>query len=684
MRTGLWRLLVAAMALVLAFGIAACAPSDDEAPTGDDGTTSEESGETGEEAAEGGEEGAEDGDEAAEGGDEAAGGASKVPADTFVQVSIGEPESLDPAWTYETTGAALEANIYEGLVYFDRDQATEFVPALATDWEVSEDGLTYTFNIREGVTFHEGGTLEPSDIAYSLQRAMLQDRVDGPMWLFLEPILGTSSLESLVLETAAIEDEEATMDDAPDDAKIAVCELVLASVTADDEAGTVAVTVQQPTPWLLQLLAQPWGSAMDKEWMIEQGDWDGVCADDAGTATWTQWHSPEAQNSILFDAANGTGPYSLDQWKKGEEITLNANESYWRTEPIWDGGPSGPPALKRIVYQKVDEWGTRLAKLQAGEADIVAVPRANIDQVEPLVYTQYEGGDASAPSEVMSEDGTVNLFVGYPTVAMTAAMFNFAINPESQFIGSGQLGDGIPADFFSDENVRKGFQHCFDWDTFIEAALQGEGFQARGPIIRGLQGFSEDSDIYNYDLDLCEQYLAEAWDGAVAENGFNMTLAYNEGNDARKTAAEILADSLSLVNPAYQVQVQSLEWPSFLEARRNADLPISVSGWLEDYHDASNWVHPFMHSAGAYARAQSFPEEMQAEFDELIDQGLSETDEALRGEIYAQLQQLAYDNAISIFIHQATGRTYMNRDVDGYFAHDLRPGLWYYALTKGE
>ena len=604
--------------------------------------------------------------------------ASKIPNDTFVSVTIGEPESLDPAWTYETSGAGIESNIYEGLLYFDRDSADEFVPALATDWSVSDDGTIYTFNIREGVSFHAGGTLEPHDITYSIQRAMLQDRVDGPMWLFLDPILGTSSIASLALETAGMgENEEATIEDVPEEVAVAVCDLIQTAVSADDETGEVRIAVENPTPWLPQLLSQPWGAALDMEWMVEQGEWDGSCDN------WRDWYSPAAQETVLFDQANGTGPYMLGEWKKGEQITLEANENYWRTEPIWEGGPSGPAALKHIVIQSVDEWGTRFAKLTAGEADTVAVPRANIDQVEELIAVTYMGGDSAAEASDGNADGSLQLYLGFPSVSASAAMFTFDINPESQFIGSGALdGEGVPPDFFTDINVRKGFNYCFDWDTFIADALQGEGVQSRGPIIQGLPGYDADFETYSYDLDKCESFLAEAWDGALPETGFKMTIAYNEGNATRQTASEILADSLAVVNAKYQVDVQQLEWPSFLEARRNGEFPISVSGWLEDYHDSSNWVHPFMHSAGAYGRAQSFPEEMSAAFDAKIAEGVAATDPDERAAIYAELQQMANDEAISIWLHQATGRFYLNKDVSGWFNHPLTPGLWYYGLSK--
>jgi peptide/nickel transport system substrate-binding protein len=612
--------------------------------------------------------------------------ASMGSADTLVQAVIGEPESLDPAWTYETTGSGIEANIYDTLVAFNREKPDDFVPQLATEWKVSDDKLTYTFNVRPGVKFHAGGTLEPHDIAYSLQRALLQDRADGPMWLFLDPMLDAAGgIDSLVFDKAGMKKaegatEELSLADAPAEALAAACQMVMDAVTADDTAGTVTIKVMKPTPWFPQLLSQPWAGAMDKEWMIEQGDWDGECAN------WIKWHDPKAEDSKLFSAANGTGPYKLGEWKKGESISLDANEDYWRTEPAWTGGPSGPAQIKHVVIQKVEEWGSRFAKLQTGEADLADVPRANIDQVEPLVATTYEGTDESASPTTGAADGVLKLFKGYPTVSDTVALFSHKINTtgENEFIGSGKLdGEGIPADFFSDVHVRKAFNYCFDWQTFITDALAGEGFQTRGPIIKGLQGYSESNEIYTFDMAKCKEEMDQAWDGKVKDTGFKMTVAYNAGNDARKTAAEILAQNLKTVDPKYQIEVIQLEWPTFLENMRGAKLPIGFAGWLEDYHDASNWVHPFMHSNGAYSAAQGFEATMQKQFDDLIDQGVKETDATKREAIYSQLQQLAMDNAIDLFLFQATGRKYMNKAVSGWFYNPLSPGDYYYVLSKG-
>ncbi len=612
-------LLFASLALTLALGAAACAP----APSGEEGadeSAMEEQAPT----------------------EEAMDTSSQAMADTLVYATIGEPESLDPAWTYETTGSEVESNIYEGLIYFNREKPDEFVPALATEWTISDDGLTYTFNIRDGVTFHEGGTLEPHDLAYSIQRALLQDRADGPMWLFLDPMFDTSSITSLAVEKAGLEaaegEEAPTLADVPAETLLEVCEMVQDAVVADDEAGTVTLTLAKPTPWLLQLLSQSWGSAMDQEWMVEQGDWDGGCEN------WIKWNNPAAEESILFDKANGTGPYKLVEWKKGETITpggqrgLLAHRAHLGGRPVRSGRHQEHRTAEggrvgHALHQAADRRG-RHRERAAGQHR--AAGRHGLHGFRGHRRERAVDGD---------ERGRLAEAVpGLSVRGQPAAIINHTINDVggNEFIGSGQLdGQGIPTDFFQDIHVRKAFNYCFDWDTFIQEALQGEGFQIRGPIIEGLQGYSEDSDVYSFDLDKCEEELALAWDGQVADNGFQMTMAYNEGNEARKTAAEILADNLSTVDPKYQMEVIKLEWPTFLDNMRQAKLPIGFVGWLEDYHDASNWVHPYMHSQGAYAGNQGFEADMQAQFDELIDQGVVETDPAKRDEIYSQLQQLA-------------------------------------------
>ncbi len=611
--------------------------------------------------------------------------------DTYSHVSgAGEQETLDPAWTYETRGSAIENNIYESLVWFNKDRTDEFVPVLATDWDINETGDVWTFNIREGVTFHEGGTLEPHDVAYSIHRALLQDRIDGPHWMTLEAFFGLYTIEDMAMEIAGVE----SFDEVPDDALVETCERVKAAVVADDEAGTVTYTLNQATPWFLAMLANSFmGAVVDKEWMIENGAWDDDCS------TWVQWHDPAAEDTILFNQANGTGPYILDHWTPGEETVLVANENYWRPEgePIWEGGPSGVPSIKRVVLKNIDEWGTRLAMFEAGDADYIYVPSQYRPQLEPYYKIECQ---ADGTCEEVNPDGYVQAWRDLPTVAMTPAQFNWQINVEggNQFVGSGELdGNGIPPDFFQDIHIRKAFNYCFDFETMIQDALNGEGQQAQGPIIAGMMGYREGEEpLYYYDPAKCEEEFKLAdvdKDGIPAGEdeddvwnlGFYLQLGYNTGNDTRRLASEILKAGLENVNPNFNVAVVGMPWPVLLNTRRAQKLPIYVGGWLEDFHDPHNWVQPFLHSQGAYGRVINMPEDKAAEFDALIEEAASLTTAEERRPIYEEIQLKAQEDAVVIWMYQAVGRVHLQEWIQGFYYNPAYSGASYsyiYALSK--
>jgi peptide/nickel transport system substrate-binding protein len=608
---------------------------------------------------------------------------------TFVYTTFGEPETFDPALDYETAGGGVIQNVYESLVTYNKDQASDFVPSLATEWTISDDGTVYTFNIREGVTFHNGADLTPSDVAYSIQRGVLQGGYASPQWMFAEPFFGVGldDVSLLVDETGAMADDPAALQAADPALLVAACEKVMAAIVADDAAGTVTFNLAQPWGPFIPTLAQNWGSIMDQDWVIENGGWDGSCD------TWQNTYAMTSENDPFTDITNGTGPFMLDQWVKGQEVVLVRNENYWRTEPAWEGGPTGPAVLERVVIKKVDEWGTRFAMTQAGDTDFVTVNRENVGQIDPLVGERCEFNnetnafDPCQPTE--NPDAPLRLFIGYPQVTRTDVFFNFNIaNPDGSntLIGSGQLdGNGIPPDFFSDIHIRKAFNYCFDWEVFIQDALVGEAIQSVGIEMPGMPGYDVNGPKYNYDIDKCvEEFQAAELRGpngeTVWDTGFRLQAAYNTGNTTRQTVAEILGTTLAEVNELFQVEVIGLPWPTFLRNQRANSLPLFISGWLEDIHDPHNWFQPYL--VGTYGIRQSMPEELKAQFSELVNAGVSASDPAERAEIYTELNQAVYDSAAHIILAIATGRHYEQRWVNGYYYNPIYSGFYFYSLSK--
>ncbi|MEZ5823575.1 MAG: ABC transporter substrate-binding protein [Geminicoccaceae bacterium] len=108
------------------------------------------------------------------------------PPDTLTMGMVLEPPHLDP-----TAGAAaaidevVYANIFEGLTRIDENGVVQ--PALAREWAISDDGLTYRFTLAEGVTFHDGSAFDASDVVFSFERAMAEDSTNAQKALF-EPI----------------------------------------------------------------------------------------------------------------------------------------------------------------------------------------------------------------------------------------------------------------------------------------------------------------------------------------------------------------------------------------------------------------------------------------------------------------------------------------------------------------
>jgi peptide/nickel transport system substrate-binding protein len=347
------------------------------------------------------------------------------------------------------------------------------------------------------------------------------------------------------------------------------------------------------------------------------------------------------------------------------------------------------------VISIVDEFGTRFAMLQAGEADNAAVSRQDSPQVDPFAgeVCTWNADSNAYDCEVVS-DQPLLVNIGRPGLQMDVLAFNFGLVAEGNpYMGSGALdGNGIPADFFNDEHIRKGFALAFDYDTYINDVYLGEAVQPRTLALPGMPGYDADQAVYTFDIDAATAEFMQAdldhdgipagedEEGDVWTLGFRMDVAYNQGNTARQILGELLADGLAQVNPNFKVAVLGLPWPSYLASFRGLQLPAFTAGWLEDIHDPHNWYPTY--STGAYGYYQSLPAELSEQFGAFNDAGVASADPAERDAIYKQFNQLYYDTAISVPIVNATGHAFYQRWVDGLVLNPLFPGLNFYTIFK--
>jgi len=548
--------------------------------------------------------------------------------DTFVVATIGGPETLDPAAAYDSASGEVLQMVYETLIYYVGESTTEYEGILADEWEVSADGMTYRFHIRDGIYFHNGNELTPEDVEYSIERSLVQDYVGAPTWMLYEPLLGIGTSSHL---------DDGSLRPLSD----------LTSVVEVVDGNWVEFYLATPYEPFLQILCGWWGGIVDEDWCIEHGDWDGT------QASYEELNGPEANAWPLDLITNGTGPFELEYWEKAVEVSMVRNDNYW-----------GEPAnFERFIIKDVQEWTTRKLMLEDGAVDYAYVPTLN--------YAEMEGAE------------NITAYEDLPLVQCEGFFFNYEISADSAFIGSGQLdGQGIPTNFFTDEDVRKGFTYCFDWEAYIDEAMMGYGVQPASPVVKGLSYYNEDLDtLYSHDAAKAEEHFKAAFGGELWEKGFTMTLAYNSGNDTRKVACEILADNINALNPKFHVTAAPQEWTSYGAQMYAQILPCFQVGWIPDFFDAHNFIYTWMHEGGYWAYFQSYN---NPEATDLIEEAIVSTDSARRQEIYDELAQIYYDDCPGILLVQPTGNRYFQDWVKGFYFNPANAANygWVYNLSK--
>lgn len=557
--------------------------------------------------------------------------------DTFTYVTVADIDGLDPAFVYDSASQMVVANIYEYLLAFKGSSIREMEPRLATQVPsvsnglISKDGLTYTFPIRSEVKFHDGRTMTPEDVRYSLIRFMLQDRAGGPSSLLLEPILGVSSTRDAQGEV---------LPDIWERAQKAV----------EVKGDRVVIHLAKPFAPFLTILVQ-FGAVVSKGWCIEHGDWNG------DKATFVAHNNPNRNNTPLMDLSNGTGPFKVGRWdKRNREIVLERFDDYWRK----------PARLRRVVIKSVDEFATRKLMLQAGDADSIYVPQGLFAQVQGL-----EG--------VQLIDHLRNL------EAPMSIGFTFHLNPAGNpNIGSGRLdGDGIPPDFFADKEIRLAFASAIDYDGFINGVMSGRVEKAGSIIPRGLLGYDPKFPTRRFDLKEAEAHFKKARNGEIWNRGFHLTLVFTTGVAPFQSLFEMMKRNIESLNPKFAIDVRPIQWSTFLEQSQARKIPIFAELWNADYPDPHNFVAPILQTGGYFPSKQDYS---NPEIDRLIAQAASTLDTTKREALYRRIQRIGYEEIPYAPVYGVLRFRAQRSWVKGYVFNPVFPDApyadYYYNLSK--
>jgi peptide/nickel transport system substrate-binding protein len=360
---------------------------------------------------------------------------------TIIEETIGEPDYLDPAVDYETAGGEVITNVYETLTWYNGTRADQIIPWLAERYEVSPDGMSYTFYLRKGIKFHDGTPFNATAVNYSLVRAIVIADPDGPAWM-LGPIRGAEELMGKIWDGSA----------KWDDVKAWLAKKPIEII----DTYTVRINLDYPYAPFPAVMAFPVAAIVSPSYVEAHGGIELAKHND-----WMDRH-----------AEAGTGPFIVKSWEPGV-ITMISNPNYW-------GGPKGDikPKIKTVIIKKVDDANTRLLDLLKGDADFVYVPVTHIDQLIDINKWLNEGK-----------------IVVKPDVADKVAVLGPFETFDIMFIGLNQkIYDETtkkPVDFqpFKDIRVRQAFAYAFDYKTYLREVVKNFAIQPNGPIPKGMFGY---------------------------------------------------------------------------------------------------------------------------------------------------------------------------------------------------
>jgi len=471
---------------------------------------------------------------------------AQTPPNVLIVGQIAEPKALDPAAVTAVNDFRILMNVYDGLVRY-KDGTLETEPALATSWEVSDDGTVYTFMLREGVTFHDGNAFNAEAVKFNFDRMLNEDHPyhdTGPFPL--------SFFFSSVQDVEVVDDL------------------------------TVKFTLDAPYAPFLSNLAYPTGLMVSPAAVMEHGAEFG--------------RNP-----------SGTGPFKFAEWRSSEAVVVTANPDYWdgATEleavvfrPISDANTRTAEMLAGGIDMMVEVPPVALSQFQGDDFSLV-------EQAGPhlwfLILNAKEGPFADkrvrqAANYAINKEALVNdVLEGTAEVAAgpTPPAFAWAYNkslepypydPEKAKALIAEAGvEGAELTFYVTEGG-SGMLDPVAMGTAMQADLEAVGFDVKietyewntflGNVNPGLAGKADMAQMawMTNDPDTLP-YLALRTDAFPDKGGFNSGYYSNPKVDELLQAARTATDQnerASLYQEMQMIVQDDAPWVFVANWKQNA------------------------------------------------------------------------------------------------------------------
>lgn len=417
------------------------------------------------------------------------------------------------------------------------DGSVDFVGILAESWEGSDDAKVWTFYLRPGITFHDGTPWNAEAAKWNFERLFALNKVPATR---------------IPTNAWPVEGGIEVVDDM-----------------------TLRITLQNPFGPFIDTLVKKYMISPTAAQENEGGD---------NCQTWCN------ENPV------GTGPYLVEEWVKGQQISFNQNPDYW-------GGWEGNHA-KRIIQRYVPEAATQKLLLEKGDVDLAQ--KIELDDLDAV---------AQVPGVVVEEHRVPRLI----------HMFIRMQGP------------------FEDVRVRKAVAHAFGYDDFIDGVWNGRAGKPLSPLPSAVWAFDAQPEI-EQDVELAKQLMAEA---GYPDGGFSVKIVtVSSYGWFQPREAQILQENLKELGIESTIE----DYPdagAFVSTLQDPDLGPALYAWTftNAYNDPEDNLRRNYRSDGTLNNILY----NNPKVDELIDLGAVTLDRDERFNIYAEAQKLIWDDYCAIY-----------------------------------
>ncbi|MCW4456834.1 ABC transporter substrate-binding protein [Microbacterium sp. MPKO10] len=318
----------------------------------------------------------------------------------------------------------------------------------------------------------------------------------------------------------------------------------------------------------------------------------------------------------FYENPIGTGPFVLDEWKKGQYFKVVRNENYWQKDK---------PYLDSVQWNVVADVNTRKLQLQGGQIDVDVQPD----------WSSFDSLNETPGIVAKAFDSTLS--------------WNIAFNQERE-----------P---FDDVHVRRAIAYAVDRQAIVDAVLFGNGTPANSLIAPGTPYYDENADGPSFDLEKAKAELAKS----EYPDGFSTTLLISSGNTEKSSTAQIIQAALKKIG--ITVEITPLGPTTAHDAVLAMDYDMTLSGWTMDIPDPDQWTTFAVDPAGGsnsdntgYNNPEAIAINTKAK---------EESDPEKRAELYSELQRITGKDAFLAYLYYSPYGFAFSESVKGFHVTPL-------------